>query len=545
MVTSINKKHTLLTTLFIMILSLGCILLSVRIADADTLIDSGTCGEALTWELTDTGTDTVLTISGTGEMYDYNTDSETSPWYAQRESITSVIVGENVTGIGAHAFDGCVLLSKAELPDSVNAINENSFGSCDSLYIYCSEDSYAEQYAVDNGIPYDLTTGHQPDSTTISVEKEATCTEDGKRTYVCSTCKREVEEAIPASHKWSDDYTVDKPATYDEDGLESIHCSECGVVKEGSSKVIPKLAKESISKATVSGIASKTYTGAAIEQEPIVIINEKTLINGTDYSLSYKNNKNAGKATVIITGIGSYTGTVSKTFTISKKKPESKLVPNIICACAVAIPLPVVGFISHGSGVETSEKVTVNEDTPAVFSFVPETTSAESEVTTATTVSSDVSAESSKTETSSSADKTEPTTATSTDTVTTAAEESETDEESTEETSEEQETPAETPTEKVTEAEVTYKYKNGEYKGSAEGYSGKVYVKLTIENDVITSISAWADDDDPEYFGDAMNKVIPQIAANLSADVDACSGATYSSKGIMEAAGKALEQALN
>ena len=230
---------------------------------------------------------------------------------------------------------------------------------------------------------------------------------------------------------------------------------------------------------------------------------------------------------------------------LSKKKPESKLVPNIICACAVAIPLPVVGFISHGSGVETSEKVTVNEDTPAVFSFVPETTSAESEVTTATTVSSDVSAESSKTETSSSADKTEPATVSSTDTVTTAAEESETDEESTEETSEEQETPAETPTEKVTEAEATYKYKNGEYKGSAEGYSGKVYVKLTIENDVITSISAWADDDDPEYFGDAMNKVIPQIAANLSADVDACSGATYSSKGIMEAAGKALEQALN
>ncbi|WP_037293429.1 FMN-binding protein, partial [Ruminococcus flavefaciens] len=64
--------------------------------------------------------------------------------------------------------------------------------------------------------------------------------------------------------------------------------------------------------------------------------------------------------------------------------------------------------------------------------------------------------------------------------------------------------------------------------------------------DAITSISSWADDDDPEYFGDAMNTVIPQIGAKASADgIDACSGATYSSNGIIEAARKALEQAAN
>ncbi len=92
----------------------------------------------------------------------------------------------------------------------------------------------------------------------------------------------------------------------------------------------------------------------------------------------------------------------------------------------------------------------------------------------------------------------------------------------------------------------SYKYRNGEYEAEAEGYAGKVHVKLSIENDAITSISSWADDDDPEYFGDAMNTVIPQIGAKASADgIDACSGATYSSNGIIEAARKALEQAAN
>ena len=95
-------------------------------------------------------------------------------------------------------------------------------------------------------------------------------------------------------------------------------------------------------------------------------------------------------------------------------------------------------------------------------------------------------------------------------------------------------------------AEPTYKYRNGEYEAEAEGYAGKVHVKLTIENDAITSITAWADDDDPEYFGDARDTVLPQIGGKVSADgIDACSGATFSSNGIIEAARKALEKALN
>ncbi len=61
------------------------------------------------------------------------------------------------------------------------------------------------------------------------------------------------------------------------------------------------------------------YTGKALKPDPVVVIDGLTLIKGEDYRCSYKNNKNAGTATITITGIGACTGTTSATFTINKK----------------------------------------------------------------------------------------------------------------------------------------------------------------------------------------------------------------------------------
>ena len=74
----------------------------------------------------------------------------------------------------------------------------------------------------------------------------------------------------------------------------------------------------SLSGANLSSISSQTYTGSAIKPVPTVTVNGKVLKNGTDYTLSYSNNLNAGTATVIATGKGNYTGTVSRTFTINR-----------------------------------------------------------------------------------------------------------------------------------------------------------------------------------------------------------------------------------
>lgn len=74
--------------------------------------------------------------------------------------------------------------------------------------------------------------------------------------------------------------------------------------------------KVSVSKLTIGKIADQTYTGKAVKPTLVVKYNGKTLKNGTDYTLSYKNNKNVGTATVTIKGKGNYTGTKKVTFKI-------------------------------------------------------------------------------------------------------------------------------------------------------------------------------------------------------------------------------------
>ena len=80
--------------------------------------------------------------------------------------------------------------------------------------------------------------------------------------------------------------------------------------------------KNNFKKATISGISTKAFTGKNITQSITVKYNGKTLKNGTDYTVSYSNNKKIGTAAVKIAGKGSYTGTVTKTFKINPAKQE-------------------------------------------------------------------------------------------------------------------------------------------------------------------------------------------------------------------------------
>ena len=110
-----------------------------------------------------------------------------------------------------------------------------------------------------------------------------------------------------------------------------------------------------------------------------------------------------------------------------------------------------------------------------------------------------------------------------------------------------EETPAPTPTPEETPEptpEPTGPYIDGTYTGSSYGYSGRVNVTVTIQGGQIASIEQ-SNSDSPEYFDYAWETIYPQIMGNQSADrIDAASGATYSSEGILGAIQKALAQAL-
>ena len=96
---------------------------------AANVVNSGTCGDNLTWTLDDEGT---LTISGTGEMASYSYNSN-APWYSNKANIYSVVIEDGVTSIGNYAFYGCTNLTSIIIPDSVTSICDYAFYNCTSL----------------------------------------------------------------------------------------------------------------------------------------------------------------------------------------------------------------------------------------------------------------------------------------------------------------------------------------------------------------------------------------------------------------------------
>ena len=77
--------------------------------------------------------------------------------------------------------------------------------------------------------------------------------------------------------------------------------------------------------ATIGTIAAKTFTGKAQKPAPKVTFNGVTLKKDTDYKVAYKNNTNAGKATVTITGKGNFTGAKPATFVINPATQKLKV----------------------------------------------------------------------------------------------------------------------------------------------------------------------------------------------------------------------------
>ncbi|MDR0989523.1 MAG: leucine-rich repeat domain-containing protein [Prevotellaceae bacterium] len=89
-------------------------------------VDSGVCGTNLTWTLTDDG---VLTISGEGEMTDYDYYDNT-PWSKYLPEIKTILMKEGVTTIGSYAFKSCTGLSSVSISGSVTTIRTAAFFEC-------------------------------------------------------------------------------------------------------------------------------------------------------------------------------------------------------------------------------------------------------------------------------------------------------------------------------------------------------------------------------------------------------------------------------
>ena len=98
---------------------------------------SGTCGDNLSWTLTENGEATVtwangttghtaltLTITGSGNMADYTDD--TQPWKSDRQSITRITLPDGLTSIGNYAFFTCNNVKSISIPALVTRIGQNA-----------------------------------------------------------------------------------------------------------------------------------------------------------------------------------------------------------------------------------------------------------------------------------------------------------------------------------------------------------------------------------------------------------------------------------
>lgn len=92
---------------------------------------------------------------------------------------------------------------------------------------------------------------------------------------------------------------------------------------------IKVIEQKSITKAKISSIEKQVYTGRALQPKVTVKYAGKVLKQNIDYTVSYKNNKNIGTATVTIKGKGAYKGTVTKKFAITVKKGKNYTVNKV------------------------------------------------------------------------------------------------------------------------------------------------------------------------------------------------------------------------
>ena len=249
-------------------------------------------------------------------------------------------VKSGTKAIAYYAFYDCKRLTGVVIPDSVKTIELCAFLNCDGLKdVYYtgsksewnsiefeSDDDFRNvQMHFDYIVPCDV---HTLGETVKENEIPSLCITEGSYDEVvyCSVCKSEISrqtiitelaEHTPAPAVIENAVA----ATYDREGHHElvVYCSVCHAELSRTKKTDEKLKRTDISKATVSQISNKTYTGKSITQKPIVKLKNKILVENKDYKLSFSNNKSVGKATITITGINAYSGKISKTFNIIPK----------------------------------------------------------------------------------------------------------------------------------------------------------------------------------------------------------------------------------
>ena len=289
----------------------------ITVKDGDTVLVEGEDYEVSYGENTDAGTVTV-TITGTGN-------------YSGETEVTFEIVGKDIAGDEGFTIDpipdqvytggeiepeivvkdGDTVLVEGE--DYEVTFEENTDAGTVTVTItgtgnYAGETEVTFEIvkAMAPAIQWpEVTGGPTYGQTVAEIPLSAMEDDHGAFVWKCPDCVPGVGEFLfPLV------YMPDNADNYDYTGV-PLECEVC-----------VEVAPKDISTLTVDDIPAQTATGGALTPTVTVRHGDAVLAAGTDYKITYANNTAVGTATVTITGMGNYVGTLTATFAIREVEKE-------------------------------------------------------------------------------------------------------------------------------------------------------------------------------------------------------------------------------
>ena len=270
--------------------------------------------------------------------------------------LRNIQLPEKLTLIGGGAFCNCKNLKQVQLPPQLKELGEGAFFNCENLTQIqlpaqlnkLGTDAFRNCTSLDKiDIPAGLTQ-IEPDTfcntglTSVTLHEGLTKIEDGAF-HDCLKLKKiripksvtdigglalgirynrenGAEEVVPGGFT-VEGYTGSAAERYvkrmhQSENLYHVFFKDVKFVSIGGQTA----AVTNISKTKISALKTRAFTGKPLTQALTITYGGKKLVNGRDYTLTWKNNTNIGTASVTIKGKGKYNGSVTKKFRITVQK---------------------------------------------------------------------------------------------------------------------------------------------------------------------------------------------------------------------------------